>query len=90
MLLSKQRVACMHALKTLEDKLQDKMKYNYNICLCSKHFYPSILLMHPNKGIILQVGACPTLYLPTFSLNNKQCTKNKVLLRAVAFATLNQ
>ena len=83
-LSNKQREAWIHALKTSEDKLQEKNKYSYNIRLCAKHFHPSVLSIHPNKGITLQDGACPTLYLSTFSMNNEQYAENKALPRTVA------
>ena len=79
----------MHALKTSKDTLKDKMKYDYNIYSCSKHFYPSVLSIYPNKQIILQVGEFLALCMSTYSTNNEKQANNKALLQTIVLEAEN-
>ena len=79
-----QRKAWLHALKLSEREMQSKCKHHHNICVCCKHFHPSVLEINLNNQTNLQLGACPTMHMSTFSVDNDVYKENKALPRSAA------
>ena len=81
-IINKQHEAWLHALKNSQN---NKLKYQKNAKVCSKHFHPSVLQRNTSKNsILLKIGACPALNLVTFSQHNSNYNDNKLLPRSIA------